>query len=78
MAFVDSYTFLSGLWVWPEMFRIKLVCTLCKDSEEALKGAACLQTSFSSQIYASDQASSPKVWLIDFSFVIRQGSDLTH
>lgn len=32
----------------------------------------------SSQIYASDHATSPKVWLINFSFLTEKESDLSH
>lgn len=45
-------------------------------SQEGLRGTAYLHKCLWSQIYEPDYSTSPKVWLMNFSFPIKEGTDL--
>lgn len=69
---------------WPlhiDVLRMSFLGTwfihrVSEDSQEGLRGTAYLHKCLSGQIYESYHSTSPKVWLRNFSFPIKQGSDL--
>lgn len=66
----------TAYWCAENVIPWEMVHTSSEDSQEGLRGTAYLHKCLSGQIYESCHSTSPKVWLRNFSFPIKQGSDL--